>query len=412
MVLPLFIEAVSGDKYYWTDIVKKISEKSRFNPFAQCNSPWEVYLQLITSLIIDEPVVLFDADFSEQELEEIGIEKYIGKEKKSYDSKNIPGVFNDFLEGLNNLQSWSVTLFTSGTTGQPKKITHNFQSITRGIRVSDKYRKHVWGWAYNSSHMAGIQVFFQALLNKNTLVSLFNKPKQDILFSLTKHQVSHLSATPTFYRMLLPIDKPIYNVQNITFGGERMDENLRIELEKKFPEAKFRNVYASTESGSLFSSEGAYFKVSDRFKDLIKIENNELCLHKKLLGKSEILSESDSWYKTGDLVDFSSDNPKLFKFLSRKNEMINVGGYKVNPYEVEEQLNAYDGVKKSIVYGKKNPVLGNIVLAEVETSNVDISEKNLRDYLERRLQPFKVPRMIKFVEEIKLTRTGKVSRKQ
>ncbi len=91
--------------------------------------------------------------------------------------------------------------------------------------------------------------------------------------------------------------------------------------------------------------------------------------------------------------------------------MINVGGYKVNPLEVEEYIRSIPKVLDAKVYSKKNSILGNIVCCDVIRENEDLTEAALRDFLQTKLQEYKIPRMIKFVDDIKITRTGKISRR-
>ena len=143
-------------------------------------------------------------------------------------------------------------------------------------------------------------------------------------------------------------------------------------------------------------------------ESLIKIENGELLIHQSLMGNSEVIT--NEWYQTGDLVEIISENPVQFKFLSRKNEMINVGGYKVNPNEVEEIIRTIPGIKDVRVYAKSNSVLGNIICCEAVRSNNQLDETTIRSFLQKKLQEFKIPRMIRFVDEISMTRTGKLKR--
>jgi len=395
----------------WSNIVDQLKRENFFLPHVIKKSYEDIYLQLINSLILDEPVVLLDTDFSEKEILDLGITIENLNERK-FISKEYPKSISEFISGLENSQNWSLTLFTSGTTGLPKKVVHTFSSITRGCKISNEYENQVWGWAYNPTHMAGIQVFFQALLNKNLLVMLFNNSRETVLQAIEKMKISHLSATPTFFRMLLPIETNLNDVKNITFGGEKMDNSLIEKLKNCFPNALFRNVYASTEAGSLFSAQGEYFKINERLKPFIKFIDNEILLHKSLLGQSNSLVLDGDWYKTGDLVEFIDKENNLFKFLSRKNEMINVGGYKVNPNEVEEILNSHPNVVMSRVFGKKNAVVGNLIVAEVIKNSEDLKEKDIRDFLQDKLQAFKIPRIITFVDKIELTRSGKKSLKQ
>ena len=104
-------------------------------------------------------------------------------------------------------------------------------------------------------------------------------------------------------------------------------------------------------------------------------------------------------------------NEGLFRFKSRKNELINVGGYKVNPGEVENVINLIDGVKQTVVYGKANSVLGNVLCADIVVEDgCGLKESDIRKILSRQLQDFKVPRRIKFKDHLELTRTGKLKR--
>ncbi len=106
----------------------------------------------------------------------------------------------ELIEKLRNISDdWKVTLYTSGTTGIPKKVTHNFNSITRFVKISERNTNSIWGFAYNPTHMAGIQVFFQALLNGNAIVRLFGLSANEIHREINENFITHISATPTFY---------------------------------------------------------------------------------------------------------------------------------------------------------------------------------------------------------------------
>ncbi|MBF1591671.1 MAG: long-chain fatty acid--CoA ligase, partial [Prevotella shahii] len=114
---------------------------------------------------------------------------------------------------------------------------------------------------------------------------------------------------------------------------------------------------------------------------------------------------------SGDLIEWVDESVGLFKFKSRKNELINVGGYKVNPSEVEEVLNCVKGIQQSLVYGKPNSLLGNVLCAEVKLEDKStLTELDIRQTLKDKLQDFKIPRRIKFVDNFSLTRTGKLKR--
>ena len=197
----------------------------------------------------------------------------------------------------------------------------------------------------------------------------------------------------------------------MTLGGEKSDRQLYDSIGCIFPNAKINNVYASTEAGSLFAARGDAFRIPPELKDKFKVVDGELLIHRSLLGYSENFVFTDDSYSSGDLVEWVDETAGLFRFKSRRNELINVGGYKVNPNEVEKEITAVAGVLQAVVYGKVNSVLGNVLCAEVvKAQDCAITETDLRRYLAGRLQDFKIPRRIKFVDKLSLTRTGKLKR--
>ena len=133
--------------------------------------------------------------------------------------------------------------------------------------------------------------------------------------------------------------------------------------------------------------------------------------HKSLLGSSDSFTFSGEFYHSGDLIEWVDEDGGVFRFKNRKNEMINIGGYKVNPGEVEDILLSIDGVQQVLVYGKSNSVLGNILCADImKDTNSLLTELDIRTALKDQLQDFKIPRRIKFVKSLALTRTGKLKR--
>ena len=304
-----------------------------------------------------------------------------------------------------------ITIFTSGTTGQPRKVVHAVQTLTRFVRLGNRYAGQIWAYAYNPAHMAGLQVFFQAFENLNTLVNVFNLTRSEVYLLIGKYAITHISATPTFYRLLLPFETEYPVVQRVTLGGEKSDQHLYDAIHKIFPSAKINNVYASTEAGSLFAAKGDSFQIPVPIRDKFQVVDDELLIHRSLLGQSDSFKFDEDYYHSGDLIEWVNREEGIFKFKSRKNELINVGGYKVNPGEVENVLNAIEGVRQSFVYGKANSVLGNVLCAEVQLEEgVSMTELDIRRYLKDYLQDFKIPRRIKFVYSFALTRTGKLKR--
>lgn len=403
-----YTDISSGKEIEYNRLLADINKAESCPLYLKSTDYYTIFKTILLSLVYELEICLLDADFSDSEVEGL-----LGNDidfKLTVDFEKIE--FNDFSEIINKIKSskdWRLSLFTSGTTGLPKKITHTYNSLTRNSKVSKKYSKDVWGYAYNPTHMAGLQVFFQALLNENSIVRLFDLPQKYVFEAVEKYKVSNISATPTFFRLLFSKEKSFSFVERITLGGEKFDVKLKENLISLFPNAKILNVYASTEAGSIFASEGEFFRIKDNFSSFVKIENEELFLHKELLGGGTEKKMVGDWYATGDLVEIIEYKPIRFKFLSRKNEMINVGGYKVNPNEIEEVLFRMKDVLDVRIFGKPNTVLGNIICAEIVVIN-RIEVSIIREYLSGHLQDFKIPRIIKFVESIEKTRTGKKKR--
>jgi acyl-coenzyme A synthetase/AMP-(fatty) acid ligase len=242
-------------------------------------------------------------------------------------------------------------------------------------------------------------------------VNVFNASRSEVYDAIGKYQITHISATPTFYRLLLPIEQTFDSVQRVTLGGEKSNKKLHDFIAQLFPKAKLNNIYASTEAGSLFVAKGEYFQIPEFLVNKIMIEDDELLIHKSLLGNSDSFKFSDDYYKTGDLIEWIDKKNNLFRFKSRKNELVNVGGYKVNPEEVENIILQMEGIEQVLVYGKSNSILGNVLCADVKLHpNTNQSEFDIRQYLIGKLQDYKIPRKIRFTESFELTRTGKIKR--
>lgn len=391
-------------EYSYHQLIDDLNSKNDYFNHYFYKDLYSFYINLLFAIIQNMDLVLVDTDWSKEEITNYNI---LPNEKISVKNPLKIHSDNELAEALINSKS-TIALFTSGTTGQPKKITHPLQNLLRNIKINESQKNLIWGFAYNPTHMAGLQVFLQAIVNGNSLVDIFNNSRTEIFEKIKKHNISNISATPTFYRLLLPIEETFSQVKRITLGGEKSDEKLLENIQNLFPEAKINNVYASTEAGAIFSAQGEFFKIKSQLKDLIKVEENELYLHKSLLGKSEKLDEIDFFYPTGDLIEWVDQENQIFKFVSRKNELINVGGYKVNPNEVEDVLLKNPKIKDAKVIGKSNAVLGNILFAEILLfENQKLEEAEVRSYLEEKLQNYKIPRKISSVEEIGVTRTGK-----
>lgn len=308
-------------------------------------------------------------------------------------SKTDLGILN-FIKKIDNKEN--ITFTTSGTTSEPKVITHNYNLLTKNIKIKDEFKNVIWGLTYDYTKIAGAQVILQSYLNNSKIVNLYQKTPSEIIYLINKYNITHLSATPTFYKLL---GKNIFKtIIQVTLGGEPVDENLILYLKTIFPNAKIKNIYALTEYGTLFASNDSYFTLSDKNNHFIKIENNTL-----------YVKYNNKWENTGDIIEWI-DNLK-FKIIGRETNMINVGGIKINPIKVENIINSLNYVVNSYVYSTPNSVMGNIVCADIIIDK-EISLKTLKQDLKNTtISKYEFPLKINLVNQLQTTSTGKIIRK-
>ena len=397
----------AGKTYMYEELVENINRSATYCPYFQGKDLYTYFVNFIKALVTNHPIVLIDADCGPSDMPYLDFSQVNKPQEVGMCAfQNM----DELIDAMSRSAS-EITIFTSGTTGQPKRVVHSVATLARNVRKGEKYQDQVWAYAYNPTHMAGTQVFFQVLMNMSTMVNVFGAPRAEVYHAIKQYGITHISATPTFYRMLMPYEKEYPTVQRVTFGGEKSDRQLYEHISKIFPNAKINNVYASTEAGSLFAAKDDCFQIPVNIRDNFRLENDELLIHKSLLGQSDSFAFDGEYYHSGDLIEWVNETEGLFRFKSRKNELINVGGYKVNPGEIEDAINAIEGVQQSLVYGRPNSILGNIVVAEVQLiEGTELTDIDIRKVLANQLQDFKVPRKIKIVDELSMTRTGKLKR--
>lgn len=302
----------------------------------------------------------------------------------------------------------SVLLETSGSTGLPKSIHHRFSTLARGIRDIRGGERIVWGMGYRAGHMAGIQVILQALGNGHPVVDLFGRERDGFWDLMESQKVTHLGCSPTFFRYRLPpVKKAVYGLRQITFGGEAVDNLFIQNVRSLFPQARIRNVYASTEAGPLFASDGELFAISSRAEGKVKISEGELWIHRDLWFEG---NSAEEWIATGDRVEIVQEEPIRFRFLGRGGIRFNVGGRLVHPEQVEVRIRRHPKVRDVRIFPEPNSLMGNLTAAEIVSDCADLDELELRRWLRQNLEDFEVPRTLQFVSKVTQTSTGKIQR--
>lgn len=380
-----------------------------YQPYCYESSTYRVFRAIIHAWLLGQTLTLLDTDWPAG-----AIGKQLGDTAWSERRITVPRLDlvdkHELLERLKRCREARLTLYSSGTTGQPKPITHRISRLIQDVRIAPAYAEAVWGTGYHPTHMGSVQVLLQAVLNGAPVVDLHGIRPSAIINMIRQCGVTHLSATPTFYRLLLAECAPMPAVRQVTLGGERVDPALLERLRQVFPGARILNVFASTEAGRLFASTGDVFTVSESMRDKVRITEGRLFIHVALLGESELTSRADDgWYDTGDEVEWVGESPLQFRMLRRSDERINCGGHKVDPGQVESAILEGGWAKAVRVYGRKNTVTGSILYCEL-IPHEHFNEKALRLDLSQRLPPHAIPRFYQVVDQLATSRAGKLRR--
>jgi acyl-coenzyme A synthetase/AMP-(fatty) acid ligase len=318
-------------------------------------------------------------------------------------------------------------LLTSGTTGVPKMVRHNVVSLTAPIRAAAE--PPVWGTFYDIRRYGGLQIFFRAVVGDGSLIlSSAGEPVADHLRRLASHGVTHLSGTPSHWRRALmsPAASAIAP-RYVRLSGEIADQTILDRLSAFYPHAAVGHAYASTEAG-------VGFEVNDGLEGFpaslvgvgrgdvdIKIEDGSLRLRSARTASGYVgrddqaLLDDDGFVDTGDMVELRGAR---YYFVGRKGGIINVGGQKVHPEEVEATINRHPDVWASLVRSRRNPITGAVVAADVvlkDQAGVDEDhttevEREIMAICRRSLAPYKVPAVIRFVPSLDVSATGKLVR--
>jgi acyl-CoA synthetase (AMP-forming)/AMP-acid ligase II len=307
-------------------------------------------------------------------------------------------------------------VLTTGTTGAPKGVRHDWTRLLRPFRHVAPAPRQRWLLAYGLHQFGGLQLVLQTLAAGATLVAPVPRRPKNGLAALRAHNVTHASATPTYWRFLLAelaaSNEPAPVLEQVTLGGEAVPGSLLAELRRVFPAARISQIYAANESGSVRSvrdeRNGLPLAALDDDPDAdvaLKIIGDELWVRSRIgmlgyYGDDPV--DPDEWRPTGDLVEVVDGR---VYFRGRRSEVINVGGTKVHPLPIEERVGGVEGVRVVRVYGRRNALTGSIVAAEVVADErADLNE--LADRIRAAcadLPDAARPRSIRFVDAIETT---------
>jgi acyl-coenzyme A synthetase/AMP-(fatty) acid ligase len=317
-------------------------------------------------------------------------------------------------------------MLTSGTTGAPKLVAHDLVGLT-GIFSGAPPAGQIQNWAtfYDIRRYGGLQIFLRAISGAGSLtLPGASEAVDDFLDRAIARGVTHISGTPSHWRrVLMSRAAARFAPAYVRLSGEIADDAVLGALKELFPKARVGHAYASTEAGVGFEvNDGqAGFPASllgergDGFA--MKIEDGSLRIRssraaRRYLGRNAPeLRDENGFIDTGDMIEQRGGR---CYFVGRRGGVINVGGAKVHPEEVEAVINAQTGVRMSLVKARKNPIAGAIVVAEVVLESAAADEEIVRDAIlsacRAELAPYKTPAMIRFVPKLEVTAAGKLAR--
>ena len=266
-------------------------------------------------------------------------------------------------------------LFTSGTTGLPKIVVHTLASLTGplddGLVPSDA----VWSTFYDVRRYGGLQILLRSLVGGGSMVlSQADEPVADFLMRVGQCGVTHMSGTPSHWRRALmsPAVSQM-SPQYVRLSGEVADQAILNNLATAFPRAEIAHAFASTEAGVAFDVRDglAGFPATligqPGAKAEMRIEDGSLRIRSartasRYVSERDCLADADGFVDTGDMVELRGDR---YYFVGRREGVINVGGLKVHPEEVEAIINQHPCVQMARVRGRRSPITGALVVADV-----------------------------------------------
>jgi acyl-coenzyme A synthetase/AMP-(fatty) acid ligase len=322
-------------------------------------------------------------------------------------------------------------LLTSGTTGAPKLVLHSLKSLTSALAGQTRPAPGtvVWSTFYDIRRYGGLQIFFRAVHGGSLVLSDPAEPVIDFLARAAAAGVTHISGTPSHWRRaLMSGASGTIAPRYVRLSGEIADQAVLDGLGAAYPEAIVAHAFASTEAGVAFevrdgqagfpaTMAGGAGPVELRIaQETLQIRSPGTA--ERYLGEgAEVLRAADGFVDTGDRVE---ERAGRYYFMGRRGGVINVGGLKVHPEEVEAVINAHPWVSISLVRARRNAITGSVVTADVvladETGGTgarppaEALTRELTESCRRALAPHKVPAMIRFVPSVEMSAAGKLVR--
>jgi long-chain acyl-CoA synthetase len=313
-----------------------------------------------------------------------------------------------------------IVFFTSGSTGVSKVVVHDLTLLLAKYFTKRHDLRTLAFLLFD--HIGGFDTLLYVLSNGSTLIIPELRTPESVCRAIHDHHVEVLPVSPSFLNLLILSEVykgyDLRSLKVITYGAEVMPTGTLARCAEAFPGVKLLQKYGTTEIGTMHSrseqqdsvwvkigGEGYAWRIVD---GILQIKSNSA-----MLGYLNAPSPftPDGWFITGDAVERNGDSLRI---LGRKSDIINVGGQKVYPAEVEEVICGMDGVADATVYGEKNQLLGSIVCAKVKLTKPESTDelvRRLNAHCKTRLDKYKIPMKITVSDDFQFDARSKKKRR-
>ncbi len=328
------------------------------------------------------------------------------------DSVNISKLSNvanhELYVKLKEIRHPGLVLFSSGSTGESKASLHDITKILKKFKIERHTLRTITFLLYD--HIGGFNTLLYILSNAGLIITLTDRSPENVLDMISRYKVELLPTSPTFLNLMLLSEayrkRDISSLKMITYGTEPMPKSTLEKFNLLFPDIKMLQTYGLSEVGILRSksksSNSLWMKIGGEGFET-RVVNNllEIKAESAMLGylNAPTPFTHDGWFKTGDSVLVDGE---YFKILGRKSEIINVGGEKVYPQEVENIILKVNNISEVTVFSEKNPIMGNMVCANVRLHEFEEKKKiikKIKIMCLKYLQKYKVPVKITIVDK-------------
>jgi acyl-CoA synthetase (AMP-forming)/AMP-acid ligase II len=317
-----------------------------------------------------------------------------------------PSLASPLLQRLASLGHPGLVLFSSGSTGRPKAVLHDCAVLLEKFHKPGQRKTTLSFLLFD--HIGGIDTLFNTLANGGTLVTTPARDPDTVCAAIAAHRVHTLPASPTFLNLLLLSEAhqrhDLSSLRVLAYGTEPMPEPVLARLHAALPFAKLVQTYGLSELGVLRTrsrGESLWLQFSgDGFATQVRDGVLWVKARTAMLGylNAPDLFDAEGWLNTEDAVEVDGE---WLRVLGRVSDLINVGGRKVYPAEVEAVLLQLPNVRDVAVFGEKNPLTGQAVSARfnlLEPEPLDAFKKRLRAFCKDKLPSYKVPARIELTD--------------